>query len=84
MTCCSGLPNSPNAFVRFSTASRPNISVRSASPRSCCSWVSILVLLVIVAHHATRRAQGVRRRRTINTSTTAKAEVAVYIMNAFR
>ena len=84
MTCCSGLPNSPNAFVRFSTASRPNISVRSAEPAIVLFLGVHPVLLSSWHHHATRRAQGVRRRRTINTSTTAKAEVAVYIMNAFR
>jgi hypothetical protein len=34
MMCCNGLPKSPNAFIRFSTVSRPNMSTRSFRPRS--------------------------------------------------
>src|ERR1700730_5264875 len=41
MICCSGLPKSPNAFIRLSTASRPNRSTRSFSPRSWSSCTSI-------------------------------------------
>src|ERR1700692_2448370 len=41
MTCCSGAPNSPSALTRSSTAAAPNISRRSARPRSCNSLVSI-------------------------------------------
>src|SRR5262249_8564557 len=42
---CSGSPNAPNALVRCSTASRPNISRRSFNPLSCRSRVSIALSL---------------------------------------
>src|SRR5262249_45110091 len=41
---CSGSPNAPNALMRCSTASRPNISRRSFNPLSCRSRVSIALL----------------------------------------
>src|SRR6266571_9219105 len=40
---CSGSPKAPNAFVRCSTASSPNISRRSFNPFSCRSRISIAV-----------------------------------------
>src|SRR5215813_10145434 len=39
--CCSGLPKSPCAFMRFSTASFPKISLRMATPRRYSSTVSM-------------------------------------------
>src|SRR5215831_13075130 len=42
MMFCSGAPKAPNAFMRFVTASSPNISWRSFSPRSPSSRVSIV------------------------------------------
>src|SRR4051812_17664460 len=39
---------------------------------------------LLATHHATSGAQEERRRRTISTSTTANAEVAVYIVKALR
>src|SRR5215467_1659940 len=47
MMCCSGAPNSPSAATRLSTAAAPNSSHRSFSPRSCSSWVSMVVLPMI-------------------------------------
>src|SRR5229473_875826 len=41
MMFCNGSPNAPNAFIRCSTASSPNISLRSFSPFSERSCVSI-------------------------------------------
>src|SRR6185437_687042 len=47
MMCCSGLPNSPKALMRFSTASRPNISMRSLRPRACRSLSSMMCVLLL-------------------------------------
>src|SRR4051812_39552006 len=44
MMVCSGSPNSPKAFIRFSTASAPKIFLRNARPRSysCRRSMSLL------------------------------------------
>src|SRR5579864_9505559 len=47
MMCCSGLPNSPKAPMRFSTVSRPNILVRSFRPRACRSLSSMILVLLL-------------------------------------
>src|SRR5215470_19582223 len=50
MMCCSGAPNSPSAATRLSTAAAPNKSQRSLRPRSCSSWVSIVLLRFFRLH----------------------------------
>src|SRR5665213_394956 len=47
MMCWSGLRNSPIALARFSTASLPNISVRSFKPRACWSLSSMVGFLLL-------------------------------------
>src|ERR1700719_534362 len=59
MMCWSGLPKSPNAFMRLSTAARPNIFLRSSRPRSCRSCVSMVPSLSLQLRNAGGLAHAV-------------------------